>query len=215
MPGIYRRAADKAGRMFDKLYLARRRAAAESAMRRSARPYRLHLGCGEVRFEGWVNIDSRPVGAADAVWDLSLGIPVEDCSCSMIYCEHLLEHLSVEQGLRFLRECRRALAAGGVLRIAMPSLDVLLEKSCGGDWREQDWLSWPNYRFIKTRAEMLNVSFRWWGHQWLYDREELWRRLGEAGFTDLKEAGWGLSEEPALKGRETRKDSLLICEARK
>ncbi len=179
-------------------------------------PYRLHLGCGRNRFDGWVNIDSdRSLDTVDLVWNLAFGLPVEDASCDLIYHEHFIEHLNVDQGLFNLRECHRALREGGVMRIATPSLDSILGKVCAGNWREQDWLTWPEYRFIRTRAEMLNVLFRWWGHQWLYDREELRRRLEEAGFRRIRDCEWGKSDVPGLRDRETRADSLLVCEAEK
>lgn len=131
----------------------------------------------------------------------------------MIYSDHLLEHLKVEPGVGLLRECRRALQPGGTLRFSMPSLDNLLEKCCSGNWKDQDWLTWPDHTFIQTRAEMVNIFFRWWGHEWIYDAEEFHRRLREAGFTDIRDMPWGKSELPDLCDRETRKDSLLICEA--
>jgi predicted SAM-dependent methyltransferase len=191
----------------------RARSVARRTLAQQPQPYKLNLGCGRVRLDTWVNIDSDPWVAPDIVWDLAWGLPAGEASCRLIYCEHLLEHLAVEDGLFLLKECRRALQAGGILRIAMPSLDVLIDKSSGGDWRNQDWLTWPEYRFIQTRAEMLNIAFRWWGHQWLYDREELRRRLREAGFSEIRDAAWGVSEDGELCRRESRKDSLLICEA--
>ncbi len=136
-----------------------------------------------------------------------------DSSCALIYSEHLLEHLKVEDGVALLKECLRVLQPGGRLRFAMPSLDYVLERCCSGKWKEQDWLTWPDHLFIQTQAEMLNIAFRWWGHQWLYDREEFHRRLKEAGFTQIRDVEWGQSEVPELRDRETRKDSLLICEA--
>src|SRR5437868_6771625 len=121
----------------------------------------------------------------------------------------------VKDGVAFLQECRRAVQPGGVLRIAMPSLENLVQKACCGDWRDQDWLRWPGHEFIQTRAEMLNIAFRWWGHQWLYDGEELERRLREAGWEQISPVEWGQSSLAALRNRETRADSLLIYEARK
>lgn len=179
-------------------------------------PYKIHLGCGKVKFSNWINIDlDKSISAADFVWDLTYGIPFDDCSCQSIYCEHLLEHFTAEQGVSLLRECRRVLKPEGILRVAMPSLDVLIEKSASGNWQDQDWLNWPEYRFIQTRAEMLNIAFKNWGHKWLYDREELHRRLSEAGFTRVEDVEWGKSDSIELRNRETRLDSLLICEAQK
>jgi predicted SAM-dependent methyltransferase len=182
-------------------------------MKRFIRPYRLHLGCGKVRLPGWLNIDvDATLSTVDIVCNLSTGIPIRDASCQLIFSEHLLEHMPADRGVEFLRECRRVLQPGGVVRIAMPSLDVILDKAAG-DWRDQDWLRWPEYAFIQTRAEMLNIAFRWWGHQWLYDREELHRRLKEAGFARIGDVSHGESSIAELRGRETRLDSLLICEA--
>jgi predicted SAM-dependent methyltransferase len=60
---------------------------------------------------------------------------------------------------------------------------------------------------------MVNIFFRWWGHEWIYDSEEFHRRLKEAGFTQILDEAWGESADPGLRNRETRKDSVLICEA--
>jgi predicted SAM-dependent methyltransferase len=177
-------------------------------------PYRLHLGCGKIRLDGWINVDfEASEGITDAVWDLRYPLPLPDGSCALIYSEHLLEHLRVDDGVALLRDGHRLVREGGVLRCAMPSLDRLIEQSFTGDWRQQDWLTWPEYKFIQTRAEMLNIAFRWWGHQWLYDREELHRRLHEAGFSKIRDVEWGVSEIADLQGLEARRDSCLICEA--
>ncbi len=173
---------------------------------------KLNLGCGEVHYPGWLNIDIEP--GADIVLDITSGLPWDNESVGYIYNEHLLEHLPPEQGVELLRECRRVLAPGGVLRVAMPDLDYLLYKATW-DWRDQDWLTWPQFQFIQTRAEMMNISFHWWGHQWLYDEEELARRLREAGWDAFRRVEWGVSEHPALCDKETRKDTRLIVEATK
>ncbi len=180
---------------------------------RFPRPYKLHLGCGDKYFKDWINIDLVKTTATDICADLTRAFPLEANSCQLIYSEHFLEHLPLEKGINLLKESYRVLMPGGVLRVATPSLDVLLQKSVSDDWRDQDWLTWPEHQFIKTRAEMLNIAFRWWGHSWLYDKEELIRRLKEAGFHQLKEMPWGGSGVVDLQDRESRKDSLLIYEA--
>jgi predicted SAM-dependent methyltransferase len=209
--------AGKAGRSSASTMLQLRRwPRARRALSQFTPPYKIHLGCGRVHLDGWVNVDADGASpAVDLVWDLRHPLPFPDDSCELLYSEHVLEHFTVEDGLSLLRECRRVLRSGGVLRIAMPSLDDILRKSVGADWRDQDWLSWPEYRAIQTRAEMLNVAFRWWGHQWLYDREELRRRLAEAGFSHADDCARGQSAIADLRERETRADSNLVCEARK
>ncbi|MEH2352520.1 glycosyltransferase [Nostoc sp.] len=178
------------------------------------KPYKLNIGCGHIKFDNWINIDiDKDKKAVDLVCNAAQKLPFDDDSCALIYNEHFLEHLTVEETIFFLRECYRVLQPGGILRIAMPSLEYVVQKYNSEEWQNQEWLNWPEFKFIKTRAEMLNISFRWWGHQWLYDREELNRRLFETGYTNIKDVAWGLSDIPELRNRETRADSLLICEA--
>ncbi|MEH2052150.1 glycosyltransferase [Nostoc sp.] len=178
------------------------------------KPYKLNIGCGHIKFDNWINIDiDKDKKAVDLVCNAAQKLPFDDDSCALIYNEHFLEHLTVEEGIFFLRECYRVLQPGGILRIAMPSLEYVMQKYNSEEWQNQEWLNWSEFKFIKTRAEMLNISFRWWGHQWLYDREELNRRLLETGYTNIKDVTWGLSDIPELRNRETRADSLLICEA--
>lgn len=178
-------------------------------------PYKLHIGCGAVRLTGWINVDERWTDGADVVWDATRRFPLPAGSCSHIHNEHFLEHLSVEQGLSFLRECHRLLMVGGVLRVAMPSLAEPVRQYYEDDWKNQPWLEKYGYTWIQTRAEMLNIAFRYWGHQWLYDEEELRRRLNEAGFDVLRACSHGESSHPDLRGLETRHETLLIIEATK
>lgn len=187
---------------------------AKKALKKYAFPYRLNIGCGKVHLSEWINIDLDS-NEADLQLDITWPLPFENNSCELIFNEHLLEHLSAEQGLDFLKECRRVLKDGGTLRISMPSLDRLIQRSNDGTWREADWLSWPEFKHVTTRAQMINMAFREWGHQWLYDREEIHKRLKDAGFETIRDCEWGMSTHEKLCGRETRKDSLLIVEAEK
>jgi predicted SAM-dependent methyltransferase len=96
------------------------------------------------------------------------------------------------------------------LRIATPDLDYLIERY-NTSWRDQEWLK-DNKR-IQTRAEMINTAFRDWEHRYLYNEEELIRRLEEAGFTKIYRRELNESDYKELCNRETRADSKLILEA--
>ncbi len=173
---------------------------------------RLHLGCGKNRFEGWINADIDP--RAELVVFLEKRLPFAEGSLDRIYSEHVLEHVPLTTGMGFLKEAHRALREGGVLRIAMPDLAELVTGYHMNDWRTRfAWVQWPEYAFIKTRAEMINIGFRWWGHQHLYDREELQRALNEAGFRQIAFPGIRESAHADLRGLETREDSVLVAEA--
>lgn len=187
--------------------LARRRLSGEP------RPLRLCLGSGHAPIEGWVNVDFEP--PADVLIDLRFGLPVANGAVDFIYSEHLVEHLPLEAARRMFREWRRVIAADGTVRIATPDLQRLLEDYRAPDWRgRHDWVNWPEYRDIDTPVHMINVAMRAWGHQYLYDFEELADRLREAGFTRIKRVALGESDDSTLRGLETRADSALVVEAR-
>ena len=173
-------------------------------------PYRLHLGCGDHSLKGWVNIDLVRYAGVDIQWNACEQMPLPSGCCQYIFHEHLLEHFSVEEGRRVLTECHRLLMPGGVIRVAMPSLEVMLARCSDGSWHESRSLHMPE---VTTKAEYLNVCFRNWGHKWIYDREELHRRLREVGFRTIKDAERSISTIPTLNGLENRPDSLLVCEA--
>jgi len=160
-------------------------------------------------------LDLDPRARADFLWDVIEGLPFANDSCSFFYSEHFLEHLPIQNGVRFLSECYRSLRKGGVVRIGMPSLEETVRHYYENVWATQPWLEKYGYKWIKTRAEYININFREWGHQWLYDGEELHRRLGEAGFTQITDVAWGQSQYSELANRETRNETLLICEATK
>ncbi|GLW61713.1 hypothetical protein Hthe01_20620 [Hydrogenophilus thermoluteolus] len=68
------------------------------------------------KLPGFININSEP--SADVQWDVTQGLPFKDSSIDGIYSERFVEHLSQQQIFAFLRECRRVLRPGGVLRLA-------------------------------------------------------------------------------------------------
>jgi len=139
-------------------------------------------------------------------------MPYSDHSVDFIYNEHFIEHLTVEDGLKFMSECYRVLKMNGVLRIATPDLNYVMLRYFFR-WRRQNWIDNYSYQRIQTRAEMINICFRGWGHQYLYNRRELERRLREAGFRHIHKQRINRSKYTELHNRERRKESKLIIEA--
>ena len=181
---------------------------------------KLHIGCGTVYKDGWINIDNNSdsnISRIDLPWDLRMPLPFPKNSVDFIYNEHFLEHLSVEEALRSLKDFRRILKLGGVVRIAMPDLKGIISAYMNPNSlaESQPFLKKFGLDFVKTRAEMLNINFRWWGHQWLYDWEELERRLHEAGFTAIVQCWLYKSGFEDLCNLESREESTLIAEAMK
>ena len=78
---------------------------------------RLHLGCGNVRLDGYLNVDVCPSPAVDLVADI-VNLPMfADASLEEIRMSAVLEHLYRYQRAAALREWHRLLRPGGTLRI--------------------------------------------------------------------------------------------------
>jgi SAM-dependent methyltransferase len=82
---------------------------------------KLQLGAGANNVPGWLNSDIMPEGGSIYL-DATGTYPLADGSFHYIFAEHLIEHLSWEDGLKMLKECYRVLAPGGKLRIITPNL---------------------------------------------------------------------------------------------
>jgi predicted SAM-dependent methyltransferase len=166
---------------------------ARSASASPHAPLRLHVGCGQEALAGWVNIDNKQLPGVDRVLDVTRGLPFQNASA--IYAEHFLEHLSLDAGLAFLAECRRALSDTGILRLSTPNLDwVYLTHYRVGSWADDGQ--------SLTDCLQLNRAFHGWGHQFLYNRVMLAGALRAAGFDRVEFQRYGESDVSELKGLE-------------
>ena len=156
-------------------------------------PLRLHIGCGQQAMAGWVNIDNQALPGVDRVLDIRKGLPFRGVSA--IYAEHFLEHIGFDEALSFLKDCRRALADSGVLRISTPNLDWVFMTH---------YPSFPSGTSTEKLRDcfQMNQAFHGWGHQFLYNRTMLEAALKAAGFGRVIFQSYGISEVPELNGIE-------------
>lgn len=188
------------------------------AFLKDSKGVKLNIGCGTDYKDGWVNVDNNSdnnIEKIDLNWDLRNPLPFPDNSVSFIFNEHFMEHLTPEEGIRANQDFMRVLRKGGVLRIAMPDLEDAVKQYTDKNWKKHSVLKNHGLGFVKTRAELLNMGFRWWGHMWFYDWEEMKRRLEEAGCKKIKRVKHGASTHKQLNGLETREESVLIAEVTK
>lgn len=158
-----------------------------------AAPVRLHVGCGQEAIPGWINIDNKALPGVDRVLDVTGGLPFENVQS--IYAEHFLEHLSLDHGLAFLAECRRALRDDGVLRLSTPNLDwVYLTHYRVGQWKDDEAPLLDCFQ--------MNRAFHGWGHQFLYNAPMLAAALRSVGFADVRLHRYGESGRSELAGLE-------------
>lgn len=160
---------------------------------------KLHLGCGPNYQQGWLNLDIDSP-CADMLHDLRLPLPFASGSVDYIYNEHFIEHITLEHSLIFLKECRRVLKNGGVFRTSTPDLRWLIAQYISGsveEWRDVNWTP-------SSSCQLVNEGMRSWGHQFLYDRDELFAVLRAAGFHSVAEADWCESKHAELCNMESR-----------
>ncbi len=169
---------------------------------------KLNLGCGHNPPQGWINVDYA-LGARFAkfpyfnrfnnaikffklTWDrnillhnLKTPFPWKDSSVDIIYSSHTLEHFTKEEGVFFLNECSRVLKTGGIIRVIVPDLQILVTRYLQGAVRADDFLTTlvVNYYsdqdspFRKKIAPFLRSP-----HKCMYDSETLLRKIQDAGF---------------------------------
>jgi predicted SAM-dependent methyltransferase len=157
----------------------------------AGQPLRLHVGAGRERLAGWINIDIQALPGVDVVADVTRGLRFSGAEA--IFAEHFLEHLRLDDALRFLCECHRALAPGAWLRLSTPNLEWV--------WQTHYRLDLPAAE--KSRAALrLNRAFHGWRHRFLWNREMLAEALAGCGFTGVRWCRYGESELPLFQGIE-------------
>lgn len=168
---------------------------------------KLNLGCGNQTPQGWTNVDyalgarlmKLPMFRAINsrlklfgldwdpgiyVHDLTRRLPWRDSSVDVIYSSHTLEHFSVEEGRRFLSECRRVLCENGIIRLVVPDLRHYIGEYTEGRTKA--------YHFIeqlgvlhdnrKNTPKSIFSAFCSFPHKCMYDESALIDVLNQVGF---------------------------------
>ncbi len=86
---------------------------------------RLHLGCGDRIWPGWINVDRNgPAVCPTNLRRCDIGaypIPVEDASIDYVFSEDFLEHLPPDRRVAVINEIHRVLVPGGVMEHYVPN----------------------------------------------------------------------------------------------
>ena len=170
---------------------------------------KLQIGAGENNKPGWLNTDIEPV-RGQAYLDATERFPMPDGSIHYIYHEHLIEHISYQQGMAMLKESYRVMAPGGKMRVATPNLRKFIglfqETKTPQEQtymvEKMAWHDWP----VTPDPEcyILNQQLREWGHRFVYTPKLLRASLESAGFQDIKELTAGVSSDAVFRGIELR-----------
>lgn len=149
-------------------------------------PVRLHLGCGNRYFDGYINVDGDYMAGDPNVTlhDITKPFPIPDNCVSEILTVHVVEHLSRQYVLPMYKEFHRICKPGGFVAMEWP--DLL--KMCQEVVKNPDCFWTTDKRLIKrTVAGIYGDSVRYPDptmlHKWGYSAESMGRIFLEAGFS--------------------------------
>lgn len=136
----------------------------------------------------WVNVDGFRDKHVHFLLDLGRPLPFPEESFDGVFCEHVVEHFSLEDGERLAREVHRILRLGGCLRVVVPDAELLLQRYFDAP-RE---IVRRRCADTATPMEVVNLYFRQrYEHQFLYDWRTMEKMLLGAGFEVVSRSGFG------------------------
>jgi predicted SAM-dependent methyltransferase len=164
---------------------------------------RLNWGCGPVTPRGWINSDRKAAAGVDLACDIRTGLPLPDDGLDYVVSIHALQDLAYPDLVPALRELRRVLRPGGVLRLGLPDLDQAIEA-----YRRHDrgYFLVPDHE-ARSLGGKLVVQMLWYGalrSMFTYDFvAELLEKAGFAAVTRcrFKETASGYPEIVELDNR--------------
>lgn len=143
---------------------------------------KLHLGCGDVHLDGYINIDIKLTEATDLVLDCRKPLPYRGAEEIRAY--HLLEHIARTETMSTLLNWFKALKSGGKLNVEVPDINQLCKK-----WLESgDGVRWD----LSTYGSPLITLFygesycTWLIHRTAFNAVRLKQVLEGVGFTDIQ-----------------------------
>lgn len=87
-------------------------------------PHKLHLGCGGVHLDGWVNIDGSRDSTADLVCDFKVvGSLFKEGSVEEVLMVHSISYLRLWEARIFLKEIHQLLQPGGKIVFEFPDVE--------------------------------------------------------------------------------------------
>lgn len=136
---------------------------------------KLHLGCGDVHLDGFVNVDRTLTSAVDIVANVTDLWNFDSNSVELIYACNVLEHLGRWKYWVALKRWYELLEDGGVLRLSVPNFRAVCEY----------YLETGDLKSLYP-ALYAGQDNPWNFHYWCWDFETLKEELEEIGFKDIR-----------------------------
>jgi predicted SAM-dependent methyltransferase len=176
----------------------------------------IQYGAGNEAVHGWLSFDSSPtlrlqrlpiigkliIGRLNCVFDDDIkygdiikGLPLYDESVDVVFCSHILEHLSLEDFYIALKNTKKILKSGGVFRVIVPDLLLDVEdylkaySSPDGGGASISFFKNSCVGKLSRRKTIKEFIVEYMGnssHLWMWDEKSLSRALHETGFTNIE-----------------------------
>lgn len=150
---------------------------------------KLHLGCGKRNFgSDWIHIDGSSYDHIK--YHNILKLPFDDNSVDLIYASHVLEYFDREEVINVLNEWKRVLKPKGILRLAVPNFEAMVNLYSAGHKLEK-FLGPIFGKWKMTESETIY-------HKTVYDPENLEKVLQNVGFNNIKLWDWKNTEHSQI-----------------
>lgn len=189
----------------------------------------IQYGCGWSAPKSWRNFDASPTLRFERLplvgklytknharfpenveyGDIVKGLPVQPDSCVGVYCSHILEHLSLEDFQKALKNTHSLLRKGGVFRLVLPDLEYSIKKYINdpADDASLTFMRETSLGQEKRSRGLKGVIFFLLGnsqHLWMWDYKSMELELRHAGFVEIRRAQFGDSADPMFGEVEER-----------
>lgn len=177
-------------------------------------PRYLNLGSGPrgLTDSHWCNVDGFNDINVQYAMDFNKRFAFASETFDGIFCEHVFEHFTLQDGQMLLRECLRVLRPGGCIRLIMPDAEKVI----------RTYLEQPEellrVRPVESGCAMEAVNswcYQRYEHQCLYDANLLRFQLQQAGFDRIERCAFqqGDSSKPILLDDQKYEWESLYMEA--
>ena len=142
---------------------------------------KINMGCGCKNFgKDWIYIDGGNYDHLDSN-DITK-LEYEDNTVDLIYASHVLEYFDINEVKPILREWRRVLKPGGILRVAVPNFEAMNILYHNGKVKLKDIIG-PLYGRMQMSDKIIY-------HKTVYDYESLYNLLDELAFDNIDRYDW-------------------------
>lgn len=184
----------------------------------------VNYGCGFSAPDSWLNYDASMTLRFERIpflgrlytknskrfpkniryGDIVKGLPLSNNSVDMVFCSHMLEHLSLNDFRMALKNTLNILKEGGVFRLVVPDLKQLAENYLNSN--DED----ASIQFVRNtlmgeegRSQGLrSAAFNLLGnskHLWMWDFISVQYELDLAGFVMIRECKYGDADDAMFK----------------